>query len=159
MVLLPAPAGASILVSGLLESGDRVPVLTVKETDAGGTAALVNLRTSDTGGFLLMDRPVSFLKMPESVVNKIRETVLSPVGIEMTAPARVALYPFDDNLLVLYNYNDKSVSVQLRPLGGGPKSTPLELYNPWREQKISASAENWFEIELGPDEIAPFQLK
>ena len=77
----------------------------------------------------------------------------------MTAPARVAVYPFDDNLLVLYNYNDNSVSVQLRLLGKGPKSTPRKLYNPWQDQEVSVSAQNWFEIELGPDEIAPFQVK
>jgi len=159
MVLLPEPLGASTLVSGLLDDGDKVPVLSVKQTEAGGAAALVNLRTRDTGGSLLMDRPVSFLKLPEAAVNKIRETVLPPVGIEMTAPARVALYPFEDHFLVLYNYNDHSVSVQLRLLGKSAEATPRKLYNPWQDQEISASAQNWFEIQLGPDEIAPFKLR
>jgi hypothetical protein len=159
MALLPEPAGASTVVSGLLDNGDKVPVLTVKRTDAGGAAAMVNLRTRDTGGSLLMDRPVSFLKMPEVVVNEIRETVLAPVSIEMTAPARVALYPFEDNLLVLYNYNDEGVSVRLRLADQGSESTPDKLFNPWRDQERSASAEGWFEIELGPDEIVPFQLR
>jgi hypothetical protein len=159
MVRLPEAVDATKLVSALLDNGDKVPVLTVKQTDAGGTATLVNLRTRDTGGFLLMDQPVSFLKLPESVVNKLRETVLPPIGIEMTAPARVALYPFEDNLLVLYNYNEASVSVRLRLAVNGSESAPDKLYNPWQDEEISASAKNRFEIELGPDEIAPFQLR
>jgi len=159
MVLLPQPTGASTIVSAILKDGTQVPVLTVTQTDADGTAATLNLRTHDTGPSLLMDRPVSFLKLPDEVVNKIRETILPPIATRMVAPARVGLYPFGDDLVVLYNYNDRPLSARLRFFGESPHSSPRTLLNPWREQQISPSEQGWFEIRLDADEIAPLRFE
>jgi hypothetical protein len=159
IALLPQPSDAPTVVSAILDDGTKVPVLTVKRTDAGSTATTLNLRTHDTGTSLLMDRPVSFLKLPDEVVNKMRETVLPPVGVEMVAPARVGLYRFGDELLVLYNYNDRSVSVRLRSSGEHAAGASRTLVNPWREQRISPTEQGWFEISLEADEIAPLRFE
>jgi len=159
IVLLPQPSDASTIVSAVLDDGAKVPVLTVRRTDAGGRAITVNLRTHDTGPSLLMNNRVSFLKLPAEVVNKMREAVLPPIGLEMVAPARVGLYPFSDNLLVLYNYNDRPLSARLRFFGESPHLSPRTLFNPWREQQISPSEQGWFEIRLDPDEIAPLRFE
>ena len=156
---LPQPSDASTIVSAIPEHGGKVPVLTVKPTDAGGRAATLNLRTHDTGPSLLMDQPVSFLKLPDEVLNKMREAVLPPIGLEMVAPPRVGVYPFADDLLVLYNYNDRTAPVQLRFSQKTAGAQASRLLNLWRNQEIALSKEGWFEIRLDPDEIAPFGLK
>lgn len=120
---------------------------------------MLNLRTHDTGSSLLMDRPVSFLKLPDEVVNRMRETVIPPVGIAMVAPSRVGLYPFGDDLIVLYNYNERTVRVRLRFSGENAPAAPRTLLNPWRELQVSPPEPGWFEIRLDADEIAPFRFE
>jgi len=159
LAVLPRPSNASVIASGIAENGDNVPVITAKDIGSGSRAILLNLRTADIGPELLMDRRVSFLRMPTAVLNRAREVVLAPTGLTMLAPARVGLYPFSDDLVVLYNYNGHNVSVQLRFRELTDHKQPRELVNPWREQRFVSSEPGSFTIQLDAGEIAPLELK
>ncbi len=56
--------------------------------------------------------PREVMDLPREELDRIRERVLAPLGIRLSAPGRVALYLFDD-LAALENFNDSAVEVLL----------------------------------------------
>jgi hypothetical protein len=62
----------------------------------------------------LPDNSSDLLRLPEPVLNAIRRCFFDELGVRLTGPGGVALYPFGERQFVLYNMNDVSAKVALR---------------------------------------------
>ncbi len=58
--------------------------------------------------------PKNILKFSREELNANRNKLLAPLGISMDAPGMVALYLIGDDLIVIENFNDREVKVNLR---------------------------------------------
>ncbi len=67
-----------------------------------------NVRILAVGG-----KPKSLLEMPQEKLDALRQPLLEPIEHRFQAPARVALYVFEDGSWVIENFNDRSVTVKL----------------------------------------------
>ena len=68
----------------------------------------------------LPDDEYDLLRLPEAVLNAIRRPFFKELGVRLTGPGGVALYPFGDRQYALYNMNDGAASVALRLASGTP---------------------------------------
>jgi hypothetical protein len=71
-----------------------------------------NVQILEVGG-----DPRSLLEMDRASLLNLREKILSPFGISFDAPNKVSLYLIGDDLVVIENFNDEVVDVQLRMSG------------------------------------------
>jgi hypothetical protein len=55
--------------------------------------------------------PKNLLRMSREELNPIRNALLAPLGVSFDAPAMVALYLFEDDLVVIENFRDEDVNV------------------------------------------------
>ncbi len=62
----------------------------------------------------LPENSYDLLKLPEPVLNKIRAAFVKELGVQLTGPGGVALYPFGAGQYVIYNMNDETAHVALR---------------------------------------------
>jgi hypothetical protein len=75
----------------------------------------------------LPDNSYDLLRLPEPVLNSIRRRFFDELGVRLTGPGGVALYPFGEKQYVLYNMNDGPVKVALR----FPADAPTRV---WKER-------------------------
>ena len=61
----------------------------------------------------VMKDPKNILHFSKEKLNALRNPMLKPFGIQFDAPSMVALYLFGDDLLVIENFRDETVSVKL----------------------------------------------
>ena len=71
-----------------------------------------NIQILETG-----DEPRSIMNMDRASLLNLREKMLKPFGINFDAPSKVSLYLIGDDLVVIENFNDEVVDVQLRMSG------------------------------------------
>lgn len=97
--------------------GQSVPFLT--EYAAGKSRVLVlNVRTFseqdflDAGEWLLAPKPRGLAEIPEAVADELRAALLAPIGVDLKAPAGVALYLFGQARCV-YSFRDEPSRIQL----------------------------------------------
>jgi len=69
-------------------------------------------------------------KLPQSELDNLRSALLKPFDISFTAPAKVALNLYGDNLEIIQNFNDFAVEVSIDLKGRNPKSRKIELVLP-----------------------------
>jgi len=70
--------------------------------------------------FNLPENSYDLLRLPEPVLNSIRRCFVDELGVRLTGPGGVALYPFGERQYVLYNMNDGPAKVALRLPGATP---------------------------------------
>jgi len=58
-------------------------------------------------------RPNSLLKLTRDELKPIRDNLLAPFGIQFDAPNKVALYLIGDDLVVIENFNDETITASL----------------------------------------------
>jgi hypothetical protein len=75
----------------------------------------------------LPDNSYDLLRLPEPVLNALRRVFFDELGVSMTGPGGVALYPFGGRQFVIYNMNATASRVALRL----PAAAPLQG---WRER-------------------------
>jgi hypothetical protein len=75
----------------------------------------------------LPDNSYDLLRLPEGVLNALRRPFFEELGVRLTGPGGVALYPFGERQYVLYNMNDGPAAVALRL----PQGTPARS---WQER-------------------------
>ncbi len=112
---LSAPAKLTRMTA--LVAGRRVPWLTARR--AGGGHVLVwNVRTfseqdyAEVGEVLLPPKKRGLPDLPQEIADELRRTLLAPLGMRLSAPARVGFYLLGD-AACLYNFLDRQVSVRL----------------------------------------------
>lgn len=116
---LEKPPRAEILCAGVIGSKD-IPLLTRKKDDSGGQILVLNLDTFTHEEFgpgreeFLPPRPLSVKDWPAEVVNRIRDAVPTPRGLEITGPNNIGIYYYEGNLLVLANFNESPATLSLK---------------------------------------------
>ncbi|MFO7976599.1 MAG: hypothetical protein R6V12_18415 [Candidatus Hydrogenedentota bacterium] len=68
------------------------------------------------GEVLLAPRPLGLLELPIPAANRLRNAFCEPLGLFMDAPTRVTLQPLGERGCFIQNYNEGTVSVELKPL-------------------------------------------
>jgi hypothetical protein len=68
----------------------------------------------------LPDNSYDLLRLPAAVLDAIRRPFSEELGVRLTGPGGVALYPFRERQYVLYNMNDGPSAVALRLPSGTP---------------------------------------
>jgi hypothetical protein len=101
----------------VLVSSDAGPVLTEKRAGKGRVLVL-NIRTFAEADYeaakelLLAPAPLGVSSLPREAADVLREPLLSPLGIQLSAPAKVALYAWKD-ARCLYNFTAEPQAVRL----------------------------------------------
>lgn len=80
------------------------------------TAGLAGELGERAEGALILpfESKLDLMTLPQEQLDKIRNHLLAPLGVQMNAPTRVAIYLYDEDLVVLENFNDESVEVSVR---------------------------------------------
>ena len=73
------------------------------------------------------DDPWDLMDIPTETLQEIRKKMLAPFGLSLDAPTRVAMYCFDSDLVILENFNDRSIQASLRLETKARPSLVLEL--------------------------------
>jgi hypothetical protein len=68
----------------------------------------------------LPDNSYDLLRLPAAILDAIRRPFFEELGVRLTGPGGVALYPFGERQYVLYNMNDGPSAVALRLPSGTP---------------------------------------
>ncbi|MFV2066297.1 MAG: hypothetical protein ACC645_04905 [Pirellulales bacterium] len=55
----------------------------------------------------------ALMDLPEARLRAVRDFLLSPFGLKLVAPTRVALYLYDEDLVVIENFNDAEAEIIL----------------------------------------------
>jgi len=92
----------------------------------------------------LPDNSYDLLRLPDPVLNAIRRCFFDELGVRLTGPGGVALYPFGEKQYVLYNMNDGSEKVALR----FPAEKPARA---WKERMHGKSL-TVADVTVGEDE-------
>ena len=66
-------------------------------------------------------------KIPQNELDSMRNSLLSPFGVKLSAPSRVALNLFDDDIEVIQNFNDYAVDIKIDLYGRNGKSRKIAL--------------------------------
>lgn len=120
-IFLPAKLNATNAQQLLVgENGKNgLPFLIKKEHPSGGQVFVINVNTFSEGDFkvinevLLAPKPIPWLDFPAEWLNVIRGVFLDPLKISFKGEGRVSLHLFDNNNIVVCNFNDKTVEVDL----------------------------------------------
>jgi hypothetical protein len=91
----------------------------------------------DTGEWLLAPKELGFAGMPERLANELRTALLAPPGVELRAPAGMALHLFEQAACVC-NFGDRTNHVRLN---GGEFPVPPHQ-SVWRELHPTGAAAN-----------------
>ena len=112
------PSTANTLLSAS-QDGVSWPLLTVNTKPSGANVYVLNLRTFSENDFaaikevLLAPIFVSWMKMPTTILNTIRQAFTDPLGITLKVPGRVSLHIFGDNNWIVYNFNNEAVKCEI----------------------------------------------
>lgn len=70
------------------------------------------------GEVLLSPRPLGLLDLPTPWANVIRNVFNHQLQIELNAPTRITMQPMDNGDIILHNYNNEEVGLQLSVMEG-----------------------------------------
>ena len=69
----------------------------------------------------------SLMDMPRGELDALRNALLEPYGVRFSAPSRVSLNLFDDDMEIIDNFNDAAVEVVIDLKGRNPKVRKIDL--------------------------------
>ncbi|MFV1966981.1 MAG: hypothetical protein ACC628_16265 [Pirellulaceae bacterium] len=88
----------------------------------------------------------ALMNTPADRLRAVRDFVLSPFGVKLVAPTRVALYLFDEDLVVVENFNDAPAGGRPDQPGAGPSDGCLGdscrdsfVFGPRRSRQVRAA--------------------
>jgi hypothetical protein len=84
--------------------------------DSGLGWPLLHAGNFANGKLYMLAIPENFAdlyNLPAPVLNKIRETVCKPFGIELNGGSKVSLFLYDNNTFVVESFNDEPVEVEI----------------------------------------------
>ena len=82
----------------------------------------------------------NLVDLPSDELQALRDTLTKPLGLTLTAPSRVGLNLYDDDMEVVQNFNDHDVEVKLDLSGRNPKARKAVLILP-EETEIELTRE------------------
>lgn len=107
--LASLPSEVKIRVS---VKGNSVPLLTSHRVGRG-RILVWNVRSfSERDGGTNAPKPLGLVEIPRELADALRAELLAPLGVRLSAPARVGFYMFE-SAFALYNFRDEPVEVRL----------------------------------------------
>lgn len=109
-------AGASVRISETA-GGRPVPLLLSRKTERG-QVLVWNIRTfteqdfREAGEWLLAPKALGLTAIPRELADELRRILTAPLGLQFSAPVRVALYDFGDRRC-FYNFRNEPVQAKL----------------------------------------------
>jgi hypothetical protein len=106
--------------------------------------------------------------LPVDVLNKVREVVCSPLGIELNGGSQVSLFLYDNNTFVVESFNDKPVEVEVllskKPISVTDLSTnnklEMKIVSPGRNQRGKGVQEKYsYKIKLATHSFGAFKIE
>jgi hypothetical protein len=106
--------------------------------------------------------------LPVDVLNKVREVVCSPLGIELNGGSQVSLFLYDNNTFVVESFNDKPVEVEVllskKPISVTDLSTnnklEMKIVPPPRFQRGKVVPEKYsYKIKLATHSFGAFKIE
>jgi hypothetical protein len=99
----------------------------------------------------------SLLKTDDAELRALRAHLLPSLGLEMEAPIDVALYLYDDDLIVLNNFRDEAATIRLR--GAGIEKAELVARVPANAEINLCGGTGGFEARLAPRAVAVIRVR
>ncbi len=110
---------------------------------------------------------VDLYNLPIEVLNKIREIICSPLGIELNGTSKVSMFLYDNNTFVIESFNDEPVEVNVL-LSEKPNSVTdlslnskieMEIVPPKRNQRGKGVQQKYgYKITLPPHSFRAFKI-
>ena len=106
--------------------------------------------------------------LPVDVLNKVREVVCSPLGIELNGGSQVSLFLYDNNTFVVESFNDKPVEVEVilskKPISVTDLSTnnklEMKIVSQGRNQRGKGVSEKYsYKIKLATHSFGAFKIE
>lgn len=116
-----------------IQNAQEIPVLTSKVHPSGAKVYVLNFQTFSEPDFkaadevLLAPKPISWVDLPVSWLNVIRQACTEPLGFEFDGPGRVSVHPFGVNEWVICNFNETPVEVALQVRNQPVPATVTEM--------------------------------
>ncbi len=101
--------------------------------------------------------PKSLLELSREQLATIRNPLLQPFGLAFDAPNKVALYLFEEDLIIVENFNDESVSTTLK-FEKPVKAVTRRVIPADKQGQLSGDEKEWT-LEISPRTLAAIQLK
>ncbi|MCL1792431.1 MAG: hypothetical protein FWG34_01035 [Oscillospiraceae bacterium] len=89
-------------------------------------------------------------EMPMPELESFRDILLKPLGISFSAPAKVALNLYGDDLEIIQNFNDFAVEVTIDLKGRNPKTRNVSLVLPEEGKIKMVRNKTEYKIEMPP---------
>ncbi|MEW6203408.1 MAG: hypothetical protein AB1546_15620, partial [bacterium] len=109
------PDSAEVLAVAKLTTTET-PLITRHRAPGGGKIIVFNTRTfnyDEETTKLTVAQYAFMMNLPGEVVQVLRDEITEPLGIRLIAPTRVAMYLYGDKFIVLENFNDNEVNIEL----------------------------------------------
>ena len=91
--------------------------------------------------FVVTENFADFYNLPVEVLNKMREIVCSPLGIELNGGSNISMFLYDNDTFVVESFNDVAVEVEVL-LSNEPGSVTDILTQKQIEKSIVPPARN-----------------
>jgi hypothetical protein len=124
-----------------------------------GTLCMLNLQTfrheefSPGKEMFLPPRPLPVTQWKEDKVNLIRKEILPLWGINLKAPNNIAVYLYDDDLVVLANFNNQSVKCEIQNILDDGKAFKLHPQFPHKKETSIKSNGRKATVTVSPWEL------
>jgi len=154
------PRDAQVIASAIL-GGQNAPILTSRQTAAGGRVIAMSAKSFafwPDSPRVTIPQPVSLISLPPEIANWVRAALLEPLGLGVGSErTKLGVYPFDSDLLVLQNFDQRPTEVRLAfkpdffgPLPGYVRDEASGQQLPSRENRAS--------VRIPPRSVAILRL-
>ena len=122
VLTLDRPAKALIGTQHILYDDTLLAALK-KQIESGVPTIVTSNLLRTTGALkgnpmvLSFTEKMELVTLPQKTIDSLRNHVLEPLGYRLSAPARVSLHLYDDDLVVLENFNDHPVKIEISTVG------------------------------------------
>jgi len=129
--------GRPILLTSSLRASLPAPM---RERLSKPNIQVLELKGKETKASLygVLDSVRDLVNLPREKVDALRRPLLEPMGVDLSAPPRVALYLYGERKVVLENFNDEAVQVALDVRGAKEFKQALVL-PPGAEPKLETT--------------------
>jgi hypothetical protein len=161
---IPLDAPAVLLAAHILDDpthAEKLDILIANGARVLMTTALagqLDARIRESTGVQVLDigrSPTQLRALTREQLREVRRPLLAHLGLEVDAPPMVALYPFDDDVLAVDNFNDEEVKVTLS--GSAAHGMRPVLSIPSAVMVTCEASGDVLEMSLPPRTLAVFQ--
>ncbi len=122
-VLTLDPSAKALIGTQHILYDDKLLAALKKQIESGVPTIVTSNLLKTTGPLegnpmiLSFTEKIELMTLPQKRIDTLRNHVLEPLGYRLSAPARVSLHLYDDDLVVLENFNDHPVKIEISTVG------------------------------------------